>query len=424
MKKVNQNDPNKINLVPNVMFVDMNSFFATCEQQDNYWLRNRPVGVCVYTGRGGAVIALSKTAKQMGIKPDRSDAIMKLHPNFVTLPTRPALYREYHVKIMQVLQSFSEDIIPKSIDEAIVNFKGYHLVHPDLIETAKEIKRKIKRDVGDYLTCSIGIAPNAFLAKLASDLQKPDGLVVISPDTIDSVLEKVSLTDLPGIATQMAWKLTRAGINSPLKLRYAEPHILRKACHSIIGEYWHYRLNFREVDIFTDEYKQMQAMRQVSKSQRASTETLHDILRALCIQLEKRFMKHNLKAHFFSYRFVYEDNFHFEDKFRTQVAMQDGIQLFNAILDRIHETEETINGIQIINNTITSMGVHTTEFQDADIIQLAMFDNQFREDNLRKAMYDLKNKFGFEKVVRAAELTKTPVMKDVIGFGSIKDLMG
>lgn len=422
--KVNQNDPNKINLVPNVMFVDMNSFFATCEQQVNYWLRNRPVGVCVYTGRGGAVIALSKTAKQMGIKPARADEIMKLHPNFITLPTRPQLYREYHVKIMKVLQSFSEDIIPKSIDEAVVNFAGYHLVHPDLIKVAKEIKLKIKKDVGDYLTCSIGIAPNAFLAKLATDLQKPDGLVVISPDTIDGVLEKLALTDLPGIATAMAWKLVRVGINSPLKLRYAEPHILRKACHSVVGEYWHYRLNFREVDIFTDNYQQMQAMRQVSKEQRASIETLHDILRALCLQLEKRLMKHNIKAHFFSYRFVYEDQFHHEDKFRTNIAMQDGIYLFNTILDRIHKTEEEIDGIKIINNTITSMGVHTTEFQDADFVQLALFDNQFREDKLRKTVYDLKNKFGFEKVLHASELTETPVMKDVIGFGSIKDLFG
>src|ERR1043165_2621938 len=413
MKKVNQNDPNKINLVPNVMFVDMNSFFASCEQQVNYWLRNRPVGVCVYTGKGGAVIALSKTAKQFGIKPDRSDVMMKLNPNFITLPTRPELYREYHVKIMKVLQTYSEDVIPKSIDEAVVNFKGYELVYPDLVKTAKDIKAKIKKEVGDYLTCSIGIAPNAFLAKLATDLQKPDGLVVISPDTIDSVLDKLSLTDLPGIAQAMAWKLTSHGINSPLKLRYTEPHLLRKACHSIIGEYWHYRLNFREVDLFTDEYKQMQAMRQVSKAQRASLDTLHDILRALCIQLEKRFMKHNIKAHYFSYRFVYEEGFHHEDKFRTQIAMQDGIQLFNAILDRIHETEEAVNGIKIINTSITSMGVHTTEFQDADIIQLAMFDNQFKEDNLRKAVYDLKNKFGFVKVLHASELTKTPIYKDV-----------
>ncbi|MFN8321259.1 MAG: hypothetical protein U0T74_01255 [Chitinophagales bacterium] len=420
--KVNQNDPNKVNLIPNVMFVDMNSFFATCEQQVNYHLRNRPVGVCVYTGRGGAVIALSKTAKKMGIKPDRADAIMKLHPNFITLPTNPALYREFHVKIMKVLQQYSEDVIPKSIDEAVVNFKGYHLLYPDLVAVAKEIKHKITTQVGDYLTCSIGIAPNAFLAKLATDIQKPDGLVRIAPDNIDTVLDKLALTDLPGIAKQMAHRLVEHGINSPLKLRHTPPHLLRKACQSVIGEYWHYRLNFREVDIQTDDYQQMQAMRQVSKAQRASLETLHDILRALCLQLEKRMMKHQIRAHYFGYHFSYEERFHHEDKFRTNIPMQDGIEIYNTILSRIKITEEEIHGIQIINNTITAMGVFVTEFQASSINQLALWDNKFRQDNLRKEVYNLKDKFGYEKILHAAELTKTPVLKDVIGFGSVKDL--
>jgi DNA polymerase-4 len=421
--KVNQNDPNKINLTPNVMFVDMNSFFATCEQQVNYHLRNRPVGVCVYTGRGGAVIALSKAAKAKGLKPDRADAIMKLCPDFITLPTNPQLYRNFHVKIMRVLQTFSEDVIPKSIDEAIVNFKGYHLVYPDLVQVAKDIKKKIKEDVGDYLTCSIGIAPNAFLAKLATDIKKPDGLLVISPENIDEILDKLHLTDLPGIADRMAWRLRDHGIFTPLQLRHTAPDKIRKACHSIIGEYWHYRLNFREVDIANDEYKQMQAMRQVSKAQRSSLDTLRDILRALCLQLEKRMMKHKLRARYMSFHFTYEEQFHFEDKVRTNMPFQDGIQMMNVILDRIHKVEDEISGIKIINNTITSMGVGITEFQDASIIQIALWDNKFREDNLRKVIYSIKDKFGYEKLLHAAEVQDTPVLKDVIGFGSVKDLI-
>jgi len=421
--KLNQNDPNKINLVPKVMFVDMNSYFASCEQQVNYWLRDRPVGVCVYTGRGGAVIALSKAAKKLGIKPARADEIMKKFPQFITLPTNPALYRQFHVKIMKVLQQYSTDVIPKSIDEAVVNFAGYHLVYKDLEAIAREIKQKIKSEVGDYLTCSIGIAPNAFLAKLATDIKKPDGLLVISPENIDQVLEPLMLTDLPGIAKNMAWKLVSHGINSPLQLRYTEPHLLRKACHSIIGEYWHYRLNFREVDISTDEYKSMQAMRQVSKAQRASIDTLMDILRALCLQLEKRMMSHSLRAHFLGYNFYYEDGFAFSDKFRTNIPLQDGIEIMNIILDRIKIAEQEKGDIVIINNGIISMGVFITEFQDAEIIQLALWDNKFKEDNLRKVIYSIKDKFGYEKMLHGSEIQGTPVLKDVIGFGSVKDLL-
>ncbi len=421
--KVNQNDPNKINLKPEVMFVDMNSFFATCEQQVNYWLRNRPVGVCVYTGRGGAVIALSKTAKKMGIKPDRADAIMKHHPNFITLPTNPDLYRQFHIKIMKVLQSFSEDVVPKSIDEAVVNFAGYHLVYKDLEQVAKDIKKKISQDVGDYLTCSIGIAPNAFLAKLATDLRKPDGLLTIKPDNIDEILDQIALTDLPGIAKRMALRLVDGGITSPLKLRHTPPDVVRKACKSIIGEYWHYRLNFREVDILNDDYKSMQAMRQVSKEQRSSLNTLHDIFRALCLQLEKRMVKHGIRAKFVGCHFSYEEGYTWGDNFRTNIALQDGIQIMKELQLRIKKFETENECQPIFNNSITSMGVYIDEFQDSSIIQLSILENNFRTDNLRKTVYNLKDKFGYEKVLRAAEIQDTPVLKDVIGFGSVKDLM-
>lgn len=423
MAKVNQNNAVSDNLSANVMFVDMNSFFASCEQQVNYWLRNRPMGVCVYTGKYGAVIALSKEAKRMGIQPARADEIMKRCPHFVTLETNPARYREFHVKIMKVLKQYSEDVIPKSIDEAIVNFSGYHLIYKDMVQVAREIKKKIHDEVGDWLTCSIGIAPNAFLAKLGTEIQKPDGLVLITPDTIDGILDKLALTDLPGISKQLGLRLVMAGINSPLKLRYTRPEVARKACHSIIGEYWHYRLNFREVDIFNDEYKSMQAMRQVSKAQRASIDTIYDILRALCLQLEKRMVKHELAAHFIGCSFNYEEEIGWSDHLRTNIAIQDGIELMNVILDRVKKHEQEHDAPPVINNTITSMGVYVTEFKGSELIQLNFFSSSLEKDKLRKVVYNIKDKFGFEKILHAAELQDTPVLKDVIGFGSIKDLL-
>ena len=421
--KLNQNNPIDINLKSNVLFVDMNSFFASCEQQTNYWLRNRPIGVCVYTGKYGAVIALSKEAKKMGIKPARVDEIMKICPQFVPLETNPARYREFHVKIMKVLQQFSEDVVPKSIDEAVVNFAGYHLLYKDMLQVARDIKKKIYQDVGDWLTCSIGVAPNAFLAKLGTEIQKPDGLVLISPDNIDSILEKLALTDLPGISKGIAWRLVSAGINSPLQVRHTPPEVLRRACHSIVGEYWHYRLNFREVDIVTDNYKSMQAMRQVSKAQRASLETIYDILRALCLQLERRLVKHQLAAHFISLNISYEEHIGWTDKVRTNIAIQDGIEIMNVVLSRVKKYEMEHECPPLINKEITSLGVYVTEFKDSELIQLNIFGGNLEKDNLRKVVYSIKNKFGFEKILHAAEIQDTPVLKDVIGFGSIKDLI-
>ncbi|MCS6935490.1 MAG: hypothetical protein NZM35_10135 [Chitinophagales bacterium] len=420
---VNQNNIREASLQPNIMFVDMNSFFPSCEQQVNYWLRGRPVGVCVYTGKHGSVIALSKEAKARGIELGRLSDIVPHHPDFVPVETNPRRYREYHVKIMKVLQSFCEDVIPKSIDEAVLNFSSYRLIHKDLVKVAQDIKKKIKQDVGDWFTCSIGIAPNAFLAKLASDVQKPDGLTVISPETIDAVLEKMALTDLPGISTRMAQRLMIGGIHSPLEIRYSSPAKLRKACRSIVGEYWYHRLNFREVDIKNDEYKSMQAMRQISREQRASVDTIYEILLALCLQLEKRMVKHSLKAHTIGFSCRYEWGGRYDDFLHTDISVQGATELQEIILKRIRQKEEETGCEKIINTDITKMSVWVTDFHDAELIQLALFGDNLRKDKLRKVVYSIKEQFGFEKIKLAGELTETPVIKDLIGFGSIKDMM-
>lgn len=190
---------------PTVLFVDMNSFFASCEQQDNYWLRGRPVAVCVYTGPRGCVIAPSIEAKLRGVKTGmRLDEAMLLCPDLVPVETSPDRYRNYHVKLIRVFKRFSDDVLPKSIDGAVIDLTNYQLAYKSMPDVARQVKAAIWAEVGDYLRCSIGIAPNAFLAKLASNLHKPDGLTTISPATIDGVLGKLTLTDLPGIGQKMA----------------------------------------------------------------------------------------------------------------------------------------------------------------------------------------------------------------------------
>ncbi len=423
MKKISLNNISTPNLKPTVMFVDMNSFFPSCEQQVNYWLRGRPVGVCVYTGQHGSVIALSKEAKAKGIKADRLSEIIKHHPDFVPLETNPNRYREFHKRIMKVLRSFSAEVIPLSIDEAVIDFSTYHLVYNNLEQLAIDIKQKIKTDVGDFMTCSIGIAPNEFLAKLATDLQKPNGLVVISPQNMDTILSKIALTDLPGISKPMALRLVMGGISSPVELRHAPPEKVKRACKSIVGEFWHFRLNFMEVDMWQNPtYKSMQAMRQVSAEQRSSIQTLHDILYALCLQIEKRMMHQQVFCHSLNFFCSYDDNSSFSDKIYTTIPLQGAEDLYRTFLLRIHDREKHLDGCRILNTGTTRIMISTTGFVHEGLQQYTLFENNFRKDKLRRTVYNVRDKFGFEKIQSAAELLDKPVMKDVIGFGSIKHL--
>lgn len=423
LPNIKQNNIAVANLKPTIMFVDMNSFFPSCEQQVNYWLRGRPVGICVYTGQHGSVIALSKEAKAKGIKADRLSAIMARHPEFIPLETNPNRYREFHKRMMKVLRSFSDDVIPFSIDEAAINFSNYQLVYKDLEAVAKEIKAKIKQEVGDFMTCSIGIAPNEFLAKLGSDLKKPDGITVISPQNIDAVLAGLKLTDLPGISRKMALRLVMGGISSPLQLRYTPAGNIRRACKSIVGEFWHYRLNFKEVDMHQDRsYKSMQAMRQVSAEQRSSTETLSNILYALCLQLEKRMMAQEVFCHSIGVAFYYESGSYWKDHLHSTIPLQGGDDLYKVFLERMATTEKQLHGTRILNTEISRMSIWISDFVKEGLQQYTIFENYSRKDRLRKTVYNVRDKFGFEKIQTAAELLDKPVMKDVIGFGSIKDL--
>ena len=135
-----------------VLFIDMNSFFASCEQQTNYWLRGRPVAVCVYTGKYGCVIAPSVEAKKHGIKLGmRLNDAIKICPELVPLETNPEKYRTFHARIMSILKRYSDDVLPKSIDEAIVDLTSYKNIHPDVVKVAKEIKKNILIKIIGYI---------------------------------------------------------------------------------------------------------------------------------------------------------------------------------------------------------------------------------------------------------------------------------
>lgn len=410
-----------------VLFIDMNSFFASCEQQTNYWLRGRPVAVCVYTGKYGCVIAPSIEAKKRGIKLGlRLNEAMRICPDLVPLETNPDKYRTYHTRIMAILKRYSDDVIPRSIDEAVVDLSSYKNIYPDVVEVAKKIKQDILNEVGDYLKCSIGIAPNAFLAKLASDIEKPDGLTVINPENIDAVLKKLELTDLPGIGNAMANRLNKAGIYTPLDLRHSTPEKLKAACKSIIGLHWYYRLHFQEVDMrVTEEYKNMSAMRHVSQEQRKNLESLRDVFTMLCLTLEKRLMKKQLFFKHVSIFIRYTDTTSYDDRFSTSQPMQDGMELFHILEDRQLQFQQKNKLTEpIINSNCVSIGIVISDFiEESAAIQFNIFDNSNIKNNaVRKTVYNIKNKYGNKIIKRTSEINDEDTADDVIGFGNIKDV--
>jgi DNA polymerase-4 len=200
-----------------VMYVDMNSFFASCEQQARPECRGKPVGVCAGNKSYAVVIAPSIEAKRLGVRTGmRLTEIRQFCPQLIALEARPVLYRRFHIEIMKVLGRYCNDVLTKSIDEAAMNLSTYKLVYKDMLKLGRQIKAELRLTTGPYVPCSIGIAPNTFLAKLATDIQKPDGLVEITPENLDGYLAQLQLRDLPGIASRNERRLQMIGVKTPL----------------------------------------------------------------------------------------------------------------------------------------------------------------------------------------------------------------
>ena len=418
---VNQNKI-EIKAEARVLFIDMNSYFARCEQQANYWLRNRPVGVCVYTGKYGCVISLSTEAKERGLKAGmRLNDAMAVCPDLVPVESNPTRYREYHTKIINLLLEYSKDVVAKSIDEAIINLTNYP--HLDPLTIAKQIKKAILERVGDWLTCSIGIAPNAFLAKLGSVRgKKLDGLLMITHQNIDEVLRPLKLGDMPGIGANMSYRLERAGIKTPLEMRYAGPDKLKAIFKGIEGIYWHYRLNFIETNIAAHDYRGMQAMRQISKEKRQHINYIDQLFMTLCLTLEKRMVKHKFYCKSVGFTARYDDGTRWDDAFAVTTPVQDAISLMRMIRLRVDKFEKLHNTGRIFNTEITQMRVGVTNFVNNGNMLYSLFEDMDRKETALKTMHEIKDKFGSDKLIRAIEMTDGKVIKDVIGFGSVKDL--
>ena len=231
------------------LFVDFNSYFASVEQYDDARLLGRPVGVVPVLAASTCCIAASYEAKAFGVKTGTMvHEARRLCPDIVLIQARPARYIELHHQLMAAIEDCIHHEQPPSIDEVPCKLIGRERQRENAEAIARRIKLTlIERGFSPAIRCSIGIAPNAFLAKTASDMQKPDGLTVIEHAALPHALHRLELRDLCGIGASMERRLHDAGIVSVAQLCAASPRRLRAAWGSIDGE--RYATLLRGVDM-------------------------------------------------------------------------------------------------------------------------------------------------------------------------------
>ena len=231
-----------------VLVIDFNSFFASVEQQEQPALRGRPMVVLPVMTDSTCCIAATYEAKRFGIKTGtKVGEARKRCPGLVVVEARPALYVEYHHRLIAAVDACVPVTEVLSIDEMSCALRGRWQEPETAVRLAREIKARIAATVGVFLRSSIGIAPNGFLAKTASDMQKPDGLVLIDEGDLPKILFRLQLRDFCGIGAAREEHLRACGITTAEQLCLARKETLRRAWNGIEGDRMHALLRGEEI---------------------------------------------------------------------------------------------------------------------------------------------------------------------------------
>ena len=193
-----------------IIHVDLDSYFASIEQRDNPDLRGKPIAVG-FDGPRGVVSTASYEARRYGVHSAQSVALAKrLCPQLIVVPSRYNVYKEVSRQISDIFFSYTDLVEPLSLDEAFLDVTANKKDIELAVDVAKEIKRRIKNEVG--LTASAGVSYCKFLAKIASDYRKPDGLCTIHPDVAQDFIDNLHVEEFWGVGKKTAERMHRMGI--------------------------------------------------------------------------------------------------------------------------------------------------------------------------------------------------------------------
>jgi DNA polymerase-4 len=221
------------------LHIDLNSFFASVEQQLHPEYRGKPLGVCGTMADTGALIAASYEAKALGIYTlTKVGEAKRLCPDIILVDGSHSVYSEFSHKIADAVDKVCPVAHQTSIDEMTCELMGRERQPPNARRISMDIKQAIKDNVGDTLRCSIGMAPNRYLAKIASDMQKPDGLIGLLPSQLPRAIAHLELRDLPGVGAKTEARLNAKGINTMVDLLALD----RNGMHALWDSVWGDRL--------------------------------------------------------------------------------------------------------------------------------------------------------------------------------------
>lgn len=404
---------------PRILHVDLNSCFATLEAQCSPLQRDKPMVVAAYNSPGGCVVAPSIESKKLGIKTGMSvrDARI-LCPDVIVRTPHPTLYRDAHMKFKKIFMDYTPDVTPKSIDEAVLDFSRVNnqvLFKKSLIDIGFEIKKRIRREIGEWVSCNVGIGTNRFLAKTAASLHKPDGLDIITFRNLEKVYSQLELLDLCGINTRFQARLNVNRIFTPLQFLHAGLQKLKKQVfQSICGYYWYMRIRGWEID--SVDFKRKSYGQSYALGKKSDDPAyLSSLLMKLTEKMGRRLRKAQKTARGIHVACGYIDGswWHkgktFDDEmFTTNELFKKVTLVFNSQPQR---------------KVVTKLDICCFDLQDAASVQESLFETEKeRKREVSKAADGINNKWGEWTIYPALMHGREKEVIDRIAFGGVKEL--
>jgi DNA polymerase-4 len=399
---------------PRIMHIDLNSAFATTEQQARPSLRGKPIGITNRISPYCCIIAASFEAKKRGVKVGmRLDQAKQIIPEFIVLESDPPKYHHIYKSLVDIMSEYSPNVAMKSIDEGVIDFHNTDYVNNrSLVDIGHEIKQKVTDRIGSWMKINVGIAPNRFLAKTASNLHKPDGLDIIDKSNLRRVFSTLKLTDLTGIASHFEARLNAANIFTPTDFLNASSDTLKRLVfHSTTGEDWYLRLRGYEIDNYTTKLGNVGRQFALDTS---STED-KDILprfHYLCETTGKKLRYNNVDARGILVWADYKtgDNWYQRKMYNTSFytdreIYQRALQLFN----------KRPKGL-----SIARMGITCYMLSPSSRNQVSLFDEINKQEWLTEAIDNINERFGIFIVGSADAALGQEKVKQKIPFGSTK----
>ena len=388
-----------------ILHIDFDSFFASVEQQDNPLFRNRPLGVTATNGRN-CIIAASREAKKAGVKsPSRTYEAKIICPQIAFAPAHFVRYWEVSKKFITICNEFSPYIEVFSIDELFMDATLTAPLFGGVYPLIEKLKKRLREEIGEYITASFGISHNKLLAKLASGLNKPNGIMEITKENVLDVYRRSKLTDICGIGWRIEARLNQMGIYTLPQLRTAPLPNLIAEFGEVEGHFLYnvgLAIDDRPLSLYTEDSGVKSVGRNycLPRNEYNKRRVLQNLYE-LCEEVGLKLRRLNKKARTVGFSLRGDTTIHGRKTYAQY--MDTGKEIFEGcLLDMNQEsgirnyglTPLIHNSLFLIPSYVRQISIWVSNLEDAHNTPSSLFELDQKHQKLSKVIDQLNEKFG------------------------------